>query len=396
MNIINSMVDFAMGSLLYIGGAFNLFLRAVDELSEVPRQRIRGYLAFLFYGTIFGLLLLILGVLFRQPEIVVFAGGISVLMIILIYLTILFLAQIVNFLTKDVLDISRLGIKSEAVRSALFPLLSVAFFTACLSSIVASRGFMGISFWTIVVYAMFIVVLVIFSFFFREKSLTAHVMVFIVATWYLFVFMFPIPTKALVLRIENKVNGWSLVDKDSAEGQIVIVPKGTQRYNLNQDGSFSISVIQPDSMMAKAISIKEDYDSGERLYKVILSNKQGEYIAGTITYVSVRSVVLINQDIESITALKKETVQKNNKKSGSPSGIKETLFFRKNGLPVSTERIYLVEGQRFKILSTSRCQLGGTREELLPGSWRQGTATSPGGLDIYPMSEDGRVDIEVL
>ena len=312
------MVDFAMGSLLYIGGAFNLFLRAVDELSEVPRQRIRGYLAFLFYGTIFGLLLLILGVLFRQPEIVVFAGGISVLMIILIYLTILFLAQIVNFLTKDVLDISRLGIKSEAVRSALFPLLSAAFFTACLSSIVASRGFMGISFWTIVVYAMFIVVLVIFSFFFREKSLTAHVMVLIVVTWYLFVFMFPIPTKALVLRIENKVNGWSLVDKDSAEGQIVIVPKGTQRYNLNQDGSFSISVTQPDSIRVKVISIKEDYDSGERLYKVILSNVQGEYIAGEVTYVSVRSVLLMypNQDKEIFSTIA-------NKNKSVPPGYME-------------------------------------------------------------------------
>ncbi len=148
--------------------------------------------------------------------------------------------------------------------------------------------------------------------------------------------------------------------------------------------------------MAKVISIEEDYNSGERVYKVVLSNKQGEYIAGEVTYVSVRSVVLINQDKESIVALTKEIVQNNNKKSGSPSGTKETLYFKKNGHPVSTERIYLVDGQRFKIRSTSRCQLGGTREELLPGSWRQATATFPGGLDIYPISEDGRVDIEVL
>lgn len=377
-HIINSMVDYAIGLLYYFGGALNVFLRAVDGLTEVPRRRIRRYLAFLFYGTIFELLLLILGVLFRQQEIVVFAGGISVIMIILIYLTILLPTQIFNFLTKDVLNISRLGSMTEAVRSALFPVLSAAFFVACLSSIVASRGFTGISFWTIVVYAGFILALIIFSLFFKEKSLTAHIMVLVVTTWYLFVYMFPIPTKALVLRIENKVNGWSLVDKDSAEGQILIVPKGAQRYNFNDDGSFSLSVSQPDSIMAKVISIEEDYNSGERVYKVVLSNKQGEYIAGEITYVSVRSVVLINQDEKSITELTKETVQKNNKKSGSPSGTRETLYFKKNGLPVSTERIYLENGQRFKILSTSQCQLGGSRQELLPGSWRQGTATFPG------------------
>ncbi len=319
-NIINSMVDYAIGLLYYFGGALNVFLRAVDGLTDVPRQRIRRYLAFLFYGTIFELLLLILGVLFRQQEIVVFAGGISVIMIILIYLTILLPAQIFNFLTKDVLNISRLGSMTEAVRSALFPVLSAAFFVACLSSIVASRGFVGISYWTIVVYAMFILVLIVFSLFFKEKSLTAHIMVLLVATWYLFVYMFPIPTKSLVLRIENKVNGWSLVDKDSSEGQIVIIPKGAQRYSLNDNGSFSISVTQPDSIRAKAISIEEDYNSGERLYKVVLSNKQGEYIAGEITYVSVRSVLLLypNQDSEILSA-----IEVANKKKSVPRGYFE-------------------------------------------------------------------------
>lgn len=307
-NFINTMVDFAMGIVFGVTGAANFLGRRVVGVAERIRVRITRYFAFLFYGTLSSLLLLILAVLIKNQALVVSSGIVSACMLLLIYLTFLIPAQVIATLSNGLIrkfkpdydllqDIESTDV-DRIVRSALFPLLSTAFFVACLASIIASRGFHGISIAAIGVYATLILVFIIFSLFFKGHTLIAHSFVLILVIWNFLVYTYPIPTKSLVLRGEDKVNGWFITGKSSAESQIIIVPAGVQLYQTSNEEGFLATEITTEATRAKIISIAEDAMSDERLYKVILANSKGEYIGGKIVYVSLRSIELIKKDIQ--------------------------------------------------------------------------------------------------
>lgn len=319
-NFVNWLQDIAVGILMYTSAGATVFFDALDELQAVTIRRVRRYFTFLFCGTIVSLLILIIGLAIGSGKMVVISGILSAVMLLMVYITFLTPVAVLEFLTADVIGISRLSGIKEGVKSALFPLLSATFFISALASILASAGVKHLPFWTVVIYAAFVLVLVIFSLFFKGNSLAAHYLVLALVIWNFLTFVFPIPTKTLVLRVTNTINKWSITDKSSAEGEIILIPKGVQLYKMNDDDQFIKSEVNEKEVRAKIVTLEKDDKSGENIYEVLIDTSgKDNFIGLESAFVPLRSIKIIEQD-------RQDQNQNKNKQNGTQQvQTKETI-----------------------------------------------------------------------
>jgi len=207
------------------------------------------------------------------------------------YLTLNIIAGIANRLPFKAIS-EPINVANEELKKLLPPFDIVSLGFAFMGSIAAIKG---VGFFTghdLVVWTSVALALAIFTYYIDSKTRWAGwIMVGLLLYLFTSSYLWPVPTQALLTRIERYAARHSIVGMDKSNGDELVILKDTPLYNKANGNRFQYAKVKGNGT-AKLIGRTSDPESKEPMYQIVLPVKGYEdlFLGGEQYFVPARMV----------------------------------------------------------------------------------------------------------
>lgn len=239
--------------------------------------------------------LFILGYIAGIKGLIVFSGMISAIMVLVIMKSADLAVKIISAAIPKIPTVGSVAASiTEPVlnelKKLLLPLITVSMVISFLSAVIAIRGTGYYGFNDLLIWLSLVLFITIFSVYMGSKTkIFGWAMLMFIIFLMIGDYAYPVQTKGTLDWIEGITIRRSVaLSQDGMKSELAIIPDNTPLYDQALGGSFRLIGTSPKATV-KILDRKDDPESKEGMYKVIMPTGNGIYIGGKTYFVPARS-----------------------------------------------------------------------------------------------------------